>query len=137
MIEPRPTSASCLSNCVIQGEAALFGSSIHGQMMAVADGGSGGGSVRSVTSNRIRLIAGDLKTRWSDRLAAVTWWPRSRRKLHRGAPTWPVPPMTRIEGRWLGSSFGAGAAFGLFIDVDVSNHHFSAGRYKGASLAGR
>jgi len=91
-------------------------------MRVVADGASGVESVRSVTSIRVRPIAGDSKTGWVDRVAAVTGWPRSRRKLHRAAPIWPVPPMTRIGGMRSGISLNVGAVLDPFIDADVSNH---------------
>ena len=104
-------------------------------MMAVADGAKGVELVRSVTSIRVRAMEGDSKTGWVDRLAAVTGWPRARRKLQRAAPTWPVPPMTRIGGSWLGSSCEFGEAFGPLIDADVSNRLSAVRLYESASPA--
>ena len=90
--------------------------------MAVADGAKGVESVKSVTSIRVRPIAGDSKTGWVDRVAAVTAAPRSRRKLLRAPPIWPVPPMTRIGGIRSGFSLNVGAVLDASIGVDVSNH---------------
>ena len=72
MTELVPTPARRSSRSPIQEGSAPLELSTDGQMTAVADGGSGAVSVGSVTSSRVRLIAGDSKTGLSVRLAAVT-----------------------------------------------------------------
>ncbi len=93
-------------------------------MTAIEDVGRGVVSVVSVISSSTRSILGESKVRRLDRLAAETGWFRSTRKLQSAAPTCPVPPITRTEGRWRNPSSVASTRFDSLIDSDVSNPLF-------------
>ena len=95
-------------------------------MTAIEDAGRGVVSVVSVISSSTRSILGESKVRRLDRLAAETGWFRSTRKLQSAAPTCPVPPITRTEGRWRNPSSVASTRFDSLIDSDVSNPLFGS-----------